>query len=130
MLTVLLIPVFSRLFPQNAQFERIPNELRLSQNLISALCQDRQGFIWVGTKDGLNRFDGYRFRVFQHDPFDSTTISDNNVRCILEDKRGWLWIGTTNGLNIMDRKTEISCELPRPTRSHTRVLPLSSTTLG
>lgn len=103
----LLFLLFSlHLFSQNIRFERIPNELGLSQNLISSLLQDRQGFIWAGTKDGLNRFDGYRFRVFQHDPFDSTTISDNNIKCILEDSRGWLWIGASNGLNLMDRKTE------------------------
>ncbi|MCA9366605.1 hypothetical protein KC722_03435, partial [Candidatus Kaiserbacteria bacterium] len=91
-------------FSQDIEFERIPNELGLSQNLISALCQDRQGFLWVGTKDGLNRFDGYRFQVFQHDPFDSTSISNNNIKTILEDHHGRLWVGTTNGLNLMDRK--------------------------
>ncbi|MCB0519034.1 MAG: response regulator [Lewinellaceae bacterium] len=106
LLIVLFLPNPLLLFSQNIQFERIPNELGLSQNLISALCQDRQGFIWVGTKDGLNRFDGYHFRVFQHDPFDSTTISDNSVKCILEDSRGWLWVGTSDGLNLMHRETE------------------------
>lgn len=105
-LALLFAQIHLLVFSQNIQFERIPNELGLSQNLISALCQDRQGFIWVGTKDGLNRFDGYQFRVFQHDPFDSTTISDNYVKCILEDSRGWLWIGTANSLNLMDRQAE------------------------
>lgn len=93
-------------FSQDIEFERIPNELGLSQNLISALWQDRQGFLWVGTKDGLNRFDGYHFQVFQHDPFDSTSISDNNIKTILEDRHGRLWVGTTNGLNLLGRKTE------------------------
>ena len=106
LLVVLFFLICPTVFSQNIHFERIPNELGLSQNLISALCQGRQGFIWVGTKDGLNRFDGYRFKVFQHDPFDSTTISDNNIKCILEDRRGWLWIGTSNGLNLMNRETE------------------------
>lgn len=97
-------PIFS--FSQDIEFERIPNELGLSQNLISALYQDQQGFIWVGTKDGLNRFDGYRFEVFQHDPFDSTTISDNYIEDILEDRQGRLWVATANGLNLMDSRTE------------------------
>lgn len=92
------------LLAQAIDFERIPNELGLSQNLISALFQDQQGFIWVGTKDGLNRFDGYQFKVFQHDPFDSATISNNHINCILEDRAGRLWAGTKSGLNLMDRK--------------------------
>ena len=96
------MPLF--LLAQAIDFERIPNELGLSQNLISALFQDQQGFIWVGTKDGLNRFDGYRFKVFQHDPFDESTISNNHINCILEDRAGRLWIGTKSGLNLMDRK--------------------------
>ncbi|MEZ4934607.1 MAG: two-component regulator propeller domain-containing protein [Saprospiraceae bacterium] len=94
-------------FSQNFEFERIPNELGLSQNLISALWQDRQGFIWVGTKDGLNRFDGYHFEVFQHDPFDSTSISDNNIKSILEDSQGRFWIATENGLNLMNREKKV-----------------------
>ncbi|MEZ4961857.1 MAG: two-component regulator propeller domain-containing protein [Saprospiraceae bacterium] len=106
LLAVFLCTACPGLFSQNIQFERIPNELGLSQNLITALCQDQQGFIWVGTKDGLNRFDGYSFKVFQHDPFDSTTISDNNIKCLLEDRQGRLWVGTGNGLNLLDRATE------------------------
>ena len=106
MLIVLCLQICTAAFSQNIEFERIPNELGLSQNLISALYQDRQGFIWVGTKDGLNRFDGYRFEVFQHDPFDSTSISDNYIEDILEDRQGRLWLCTANGLNLMDRKTE------------------------
>lgn len=92
-------------YSQNIQFERIPNELGLSQNFIAALCQTKDGFIWVGTKDGLNRFDGYHFKTYQHDPADSTSISDNYIKVIFEDQQGRLWVGTTNGLNLFDRKT-------------------------
>ena len=49
----------------------------LSQNAVSAIVQDRRGFMWFGTKDGLDRYDGYQFVVFRHDPFDSTSISDS-----------------------------------------------------
>ena len=83
---VVTILAFLYYFQANAQkirFERIPNELGLSQNFISALCQDRDGFIWAGTKDGLNRFDGYTFKTFTHDPFDSLSISNNYIRARL-----------------------------------------------
>lgn len=103
------------LFSQNIHFERIPNELGLSQNLISALCQTKDGFLWVGTKDGLNRFDGYRFEVYQNDPFDSTTISGNYIFDILEDSHGRLWVATSMGLNLFDRSTGIFHRLlPKP----------------
>ena len=115
-LPVLAISISPNLFSQNIHFERIPNELGLSQNLISALYQDRDGFLWVGTKDGLNRYDGYHFEVFQHDPFDSTTISDNYIFDILEDRQGRLWIATSTGLNLLDRRTGIFHRLlPPPT---------------
>jgi signal transduction histidine kinase/ligand-binding sensor domain-containing protein/DNA-binding response OmpR family regulator len=93
----------SFIFAQNIQFERIPNELGLSQNLISCLYQDQKGFLWVGTKDGLNRYDGYQFKVYRSNAFDTTTLSNNFIQGILEDRVGHLWVGTTDGLNILDR---------------------------
>lgn len=79
----------------------------LSQNAVSAVAQDRRGFMWFGTKDGLNRYDGYQFVVFRHDPFDSTSISDSEIMSLFEDSRGWLWVGTRGGgLNRFDRTHE------------------------
>ena len=90
------------------QFDRIPSELGLSQNLISAILQDRKGFLWFGTKDGLNRFDGYKFTVYRHDPYDSTSLSDSYITALLEDRAGRMWVGTLGGgLNLFDRATEI-----------------------
>jgi len=90
------------------QFDRIPSELGLSQNLISAILQDRKGFLWFGTKDGLNRFDGYKFTVYRHDPFDSTSLSDSYITALLEDRAGRIWVGTfSGGLNLFDREREI-----------------------
>lgn len=79
----------------------------LSQNAVSAIVQDRRGFMWFGTKDGLNRYDGYEFVVFRHDPFDSTSISDSEITVLFEDGQGRLWVGTRGGgLNRFDRNRE------------------------
>ncbi len=106
LLATILFCMGAKLRAQSIQFQQIPNELGLSQNFISALYQDQRGFLWVGTKDGLNRFDGYRFKVYQHDPFDSTTISGNYIKAIFEDSQGRLWVGTDQGLNLFDQQLE------------------------
>jgi signal transduction histidine kinase/ligand-binding sensor domain-containing protein len=78
----------------------------LSQGYIYAIHQDRKGFIWIGTHGGLNRYDGYRFRVFQYKPFDNTTLGDNAVFFIREDTTaGKFWMGGSSSLNEFDPKT-------------------------
>jgi len=75
----------------------------LSQATARAIVQDRDGFVWIGTQDGLNRFDGYDFRVFKHDRTEPWTLSQNHVWCLLADPDGGLWIGTqAGGLNRYD----------------------------
>ena len=84
------------------RLEPIDNPVGLSHNTINTLLQDRQGFLWIGTADGLNRFDGYAFTVYRHDPGDSTSLSNNNIRALLEDRAGHLWVATDAGLNAYD----------------------------
>lgn len=77
-----------------------------SSSLISALCQDRQGSVWVATDYGLNRFDGYHFQTFLHDDADSTSLQANVVVTMLCDRDGRLWIGTNRGLDLYDADHE------------------------
>ena len=70
----------------------------LSQSQPYSIFQDSKGYLWIGTQDGLNRFDGYDFKVYKNDPFDSTTLTHNWVWTVAEDARGDIWVGTFQGL--------------------------------
>lgn len=86
-------------------FEHLKVEDGLTQNTVTAILQDRKGFMWFGTKDGLNRYDGYQFRTFRNDPADSTSLGNNCIHSLYEDKRGDLWVGTDTGLYLYDIPT-------------------------
>ena len=87
----------------NLRFEHINMNNGLSNNSVTCFLQDTQGFIWIGTGSGLNRFDGYNFKIYQHDPTDSTSISSGAITCMYQDANGFIWIGTSDaGLNKFD----------------------------
>ena len=91
----------------NLNFDLYSQEHGLSNNQIHCALQDSKGWMWIGTSQGVCRFDGYRFTVFKNDPDDSTSLKGNLVRVIYEDHKGQLWIGTENGgLNKFDRARE------------------------
>ncbi len=76
----------------------------LSQSVVNCIFQDSKGYIWLGTQNGLNRFDGYSFVKYKFNPDDSTSISNNWIYAVAEDKNGNLWIGTKGGINRYIRK--------------------------
>lgn len=91
---------------RDIKFNHITREDGLSQSSGHVIFQDKQGFMWFGTNDGLDKYDGYEMSVYKHDPDDSTSISGNNISTIYEDQRGNFWVGTTGaGLNLLDRAT-------------------------
>ncbi|GAB4499919.1 MAG: hypothetical protein OHK003_17840 [Anaerolineales bacterium] len=90
-------------YGKNIRFEQISLEEGLSQSVVNAILQDRKGFLWVGTDDGLNRYDGYGFKVYKPDLNDPFSMSDRSITDMVEDDQGFLWIATRmGGLNRYD----------------------------
>ena len=90
---------------ENLRFSHYSVDNGLSQNVVYSLCQDSKGFLWIGTHDGLNRFDGYEFKKFNYHPQDSNSLAENVVHKIEEDSDGTLWIKTTNYLHRFPRNS-------------------------
>ena len=109
------------IFPVQAQhqglkFKHLSIEHGLSQNSVNCILQDKKGFLWFGTQDGLNRYDGYNFKIYRHDPANQKSISNNFIYALYEDRNGNLWIGTSGGgLNKFDcEKEEFICYKNNP----------------
>lgn len=89
------------------RFDHINIEQGLSQSSVRVIFQDSRGFLWFGTEDGLNRYDGHTFKTYKPDPDVPNSLSDRWITSIVEDKEGFLWIGTRlGGLNYYDPRTE------------------------
>ncbi|OZC03940.1 two-component regulator propeller domain-containing protein [Rubricoccus marinus] len=90
---------------ERVAFRHLTTSDGLANESVATVLQDRFGFIWIGTADGLNRYDGYQLIEYKRGP-DSTSLSDNVVSALAEDARGSLWVGTRRGLSRLDRETE------------------------
>ncbi|MBN2400543.1 MAG: GAF domain-containing protein, partial [Candidatus Aminicenantes bacterium] len=91
---------------QNIRFRHLSIEQGLSQSSGFAITQDKQGFMWFGTEDGVNRYNGYEMKIFRPERGKVTTLSNNWIYCILEDSQGKIWFGTDHGLNCFDPESE------------------------
>jgi ligand-binding sensor domain-containing protein/signal transduction histidine kinase/AraC-like DNA-binding protein len=100
-----LFPIISLGHPI-IQFDHLTTRDGLSQNSVLAILQDNFGFMWFGTRDGLNMYNGISMQVFNHDIFDENSLSNSHINHIAEDSQGNLWISTINGLTKFIRETE------------------------
>lgn len=98
-----LLPLWSRGQEPDLKFEHLSKEQGLSNGTVQCIFQDSEGFMWFGTLDGLNKYDGYKITSYRNDPGDSTSISSNNIFALTEDKEHQLWVGTANGLNRLNK---------------------------
>lgn len=88
-----------------SRFFHLTSSEGLSNDHVNAIVKGRRGFMWIGTDDGLNRYDGYQFIIYRHDRDNPNSIRDNLVYDIIERDRGF-WIGTASGLDILDRESD------------------------
>lgn len=105
--------------PGQIKFQSISIENGLSQNFVQCIYKDKKGFMWIGTRDGLNRYDGYRIITYRHDPSNPKSISNNFINDIIEDKDGNLIIGTSKGLNKWNRADKSFTRYDRPANPYT-----------
>ncbi len=108
--TILLLitpfTVFSQLENEDLKFDHLSINDGLSQSTVFTICQDKYGFMWFGTEDGINRYDGYEFKIFKHSPLNPRSISNSYILKIYRDSKENLWIGTEQGLNMYDYQNE------------------------
>lgn len=106
-LTSLALQAISYTQQSTISFQNYTTRNGLSANKINAVLQDKLGFLWFATDDGLNRFDGYEFKIYRNDPNDSVSITSNDIWSLLEDTDGNIWVGTKTGeLNRYNFKSD------------------------
>jgi ligand-binding sensor domain-containing protein/signal transduction histidine kinase len=88
------------------KFTHLTTNDGLSQGYVTAILQDRRGFMWFATRDGLNRYDGNTFVVYKNSPNDPGSLSSNFIQDLIEDDRGYLWVASNTGVNKFDPITE------------------------
>ena len=92
--------------PRDLKFSHLTTKDGLAQDNVVAILQDRRGFMWFGTGEGLNRYDGNSFVVYRNDPNDPGSISHNFIRDVFEDDQGYLWVAAYPAINKFDPRTE------------------------
>lgn len=90
----------------NPHFTHLTTQNGLSNNWVNCIAQDKTGFIWIGTQDGLNRYDSRHFKIYKHNPKNNNSLPNNNITGIAFDKNGLTWVGTNKGLCSIDPLTD------------------------
>lgn len=102
-----LLLVFFSSTSQPRRFKQLTSADGISQSEVYSFLEDSRGFVWFGTIDGLNKYDGYNIEIFNTNKNNPHSLSNNTVRSLIEDQMGRIWIGTDDGLNVYDPKTEL-----------------------
>ena len=104
---LIIVLLYINAFGQNYPIRHLDISSGLSNNSVASIYQDQNGYMWFGTFDGLNKYDGYKFTVYKNDVKDSTSITNNFITAIAEDANGTIWIATRGGgLNAYDKGTD------------------------
>ena len=90
-------PEFTLYLNNEIMFERLASENGLSNNIAFGIHQDKKGFMWFATLDGLIKYDGYTLTLYQNNPKDTNSLGDNIVMSVYEDHTGLIWVGTAGG---------------------------------
>ncbi len=113
LLVIVFMSSFTAAQIKDVQFKHLTINDGLSYGWVNTITQDKYGFIWIGTDDGLNRYDGNSFHIYKNDRQDTNSIRSGTISKIYEDSRGVLWIGTSNGVDIYDRQNDRFIRDPR-----------------
>lgn len=111
-LIFLFVPIAGLAQPIELAFDKLSISDGLSNNSVSSIIQDKEGFIWIGTSEGLNRYDGSAFRKFEHDPAQPSSLIHNAITCQFVDVDGNLWIGTNEGISRFSRESDDFVNFP------------------
>ncbi len=121
-------PVFAQHLPLSVisptedpqvRFKNLDTHNGLSSNTITSLLQDNKGYIWIGTTDGLNKYDGRKFKVYRKNPFDTTGLTSGYITCLLKDLKGKIYVGTDKGFYIYIPKKDLFEPLDLHIENHT-----------
>lgn len=109
---ILFLEAQAQLTPDKLRFKHLTVQNGLRSNAIQAIIQDYEGYIWIGTENGLHKYDGYSFVAFSTDDNDTTSIQDNSITALTEDEAHNLWVGSLKGLDFYDRRSQVFVHLP------------------
>lgn len=115
---------FNAVLASNGFYTPITSIQGLSQNEVRCMIQDKKGYLWIGTQDGLNQYDGYEFQKYSRIPFEKNSLSSDFVNVLMEDENERLWIGTIDGLDVLDKSRSSFINLTpfvKPQKSSTNV---------
>ncbi|WP_262918576.1 hybrid sensor histidine kinase/response regulator transcription factor [Telluribacter sp. SYSU D00476] len=117
-------------YSNKIRFKNLTVNDGLSFPVINCFLQDKQGFMWVGTEFGLNRYDSQKFKVFYANPSDSHSLSSDYITCLYEDTNNYIWVGTLRGLNIYDKTTSQFRKLEQTVLRQNSILAITGDSKG